>query len=275
MKEYFRSEKISEHMTRIYLPGDVYAYLVEGTDKTVLIDTGCGVGDLRTYVDSLTKKPLTVLLTHGHLDHAPGTVQFDEVYMNSADQDIYVDHDSLHQRISYLETTSSAGKYNREDLLPENKTASFHELTDGMRFGLGEIHITAYSCPGHTPGSMTFLMEEERALLLGDACNPFTFLFDETSLGVSSYEKALKRLSEKVEGKYDRVLLSHSAGNTPSRNMIQDNIEVCEAIKKGQVDGAPYEFMDRKAAIAFKEQRLNEYEEIKANIVYHPDRIKE
>lgn len=273
--DFFSSQKITNHITRIYLPGDVQAYLVEGRDKSVLIDTGCGIGDLKAYVATLTGKPITVLLTHGHLDHAPGAVQFDTVYMNLADCGIYAAHDLIQQRIDYVETTSFAGKYRREDLLPENSADAFLDLQDGMRFDLGGLHITAYACPGHTPGSMAFLIEEDRMLLLGDSCNPFTFLFDITSLGVSSYENSLKSLLAKVEGSYDDVLLSHEAGGIPSINMIQDNIAVCEAIKEGKADNIPYEFMGRKAFLAFKQGAQNEYGQIRGNIVYNPDRINE
>lgn len=34
----------------------------------------------------------------------------------------------------------------------------------------------------HTPGLVTVLLVEERTVILGDACNFFTFLFDEYSL---------------------------------------------------------------------------------------------
>lgn len=275
MMDMFTSQEITNHITRIYLPGDVRAYLVEGTDRAVLIDTGCGIGNLKAYVETLTSKPITVLLTHGHLDHAPGAAQFDTVYMNLEDRGIYEVHDLIQQRIDYVETTSFAGKYKREDLLPENSADAFLDLEDGMRFDLGEIHITAYGCPGHTPGSMVFLMEEDRILLLGDACNPFTFLFDITCLGVSSYEESLKKLLAKVEGRYDQVLLSHEAGGVPSTNMIQDNIAVCEAIKMGHTDNIPYEFMGRKALLAFHPGARNEHGQIKGNIVYNPDRMNQ
>ena len=273
--EFFSSQKITNHITRIYLPGDVQAYLVEGTDKAVLIDTGCGIGDFKAYVYTLTGKPLTVLLTHGHLDHAPGAIQFDTVYMNRKDREIYTEHDQIQQRIDYVETTSSAGKYKREDLLPESSPDRFLDLQDGMRFDLGGYHITTYACPGHTPGSMVFLMEEDRILLLGDACNPFTFLFDSTCLGVSSDEESLKKLLSKVEGRYDQVLLSHEAGGIPSTNMIQDNIAVCEAIKMGNTDNIHYEFMGRKALLAFNPGVRNKHGQIEGNIVYNPDRIDE
>ena len=40
----FQSQRIAPGVTRIIGPGFVYAYLVEGRDKALLIDTVCGVG---------------------------------------------------------------------------------------------------------------------------------------------------------------------------------------------------------------------------------------
>ena len=36
---------------------------------------------------------------------------------------------------------------------------------------LGKRKVTVYECPGHTPGSVTFLDENSRILFMGDACN--------------------------------------------------------------------------------------------------------
>lgn len=77
----FHSEKISEHVTRIYGLAGEQMYLVEGAQKAALLDTGSGAGSLRRYVETLTDKPLTALLTHGHVDHAMGAPEFDTVSM--------------------------------------------------------------------------------------------------------------------------------------------------------------------------------------------------
>ena len=55
--EIFSSEKISPHVTRITECTGTHMYLAEGDDKALLIDTGCGVGNLKEYVEQLTKKP--------------------------------------------------------------------------------------------------------------------------------------------------------------------------------------------------------------------------
>jgi glyoxylase-like metal-dependent hydrolase (beta-lactamase superfamily II) len=55
--------------------------LVIGRDKAALIDTGCGIGNLRQAVEAVTDKPVIVVNTHTHLDHLGGNRQFDDIAM--------------------------------------------------------------------------------------------------------------------------------------------------------------------------------------------------
>ena len=52
-------------------------YLLAGTEKALLIDTGTGVFDLPGLIAARTELPLMVALTHGHPDHAGGMGWFD------------------------------------------------------------------------------------------------------------------------------------------------------------------------------------------------------
>ena len=112
------------------------------------------MGRLRAFVESLTNKPLTVLLSHGHIDHAPGAVEFEDVYLNSADWPLYRSQCGLAGRQDYL-------KGNLKDryealtagtLLEGDPDKTFAELTGGMVFDLGGVHLRAVAFPGHTPG---------------------------------------------------------------------------------------------------------------------------
>lgn len=54
----------------------VKSYLIVGSERAVLIDTGMGVGDIKALVETLTTRPVTVLNSHGHWDHIGGTHAF-------------------------------------------------------------------------------------------------------------------------------------------------------------------------------------------------------
>jgi glyoxylase-like metal-dependent hydrolase (beta-lactamase superfamily II) len=50
------------------LRGAIVSLLI-GEHKTALIDTGCGIGNLRAAVEAITEKPVMVTNTHTHPDH--------------------------------------------------------------------------------------------------------------------------------------------------------------------------------------------------------------
>lgn len=66
-----------------FMNGTENMYLLEGSEKALLIDTGYGAGNLRAFVEKLTDKPIIVVNTHYHPDHAAGNGEFEEVYMSS------------------------------------------------------------------------------------------------------------------------------------------------------------------------------------------------
>ncbi len=55
--------------------------LVIGEHTAALIDTGCGIGDLRRAVEEVTDKPVIVINTHTHLDHLGSNRQFQDIAM--------------------------------------------------------------------------------------------------------------------------------------------------------------------------------------------------
>jgi hydroxyacylglutathione hydrolase len=247
---YYTSEKISDRITQITSLTGEFMYLVEGTEKALLIDTCVGYGHLRDFVEKLTAKPITVVLTHGHVDHAMGAPEFDDVYMNRKDKEIYQEHKQMEVRKGYIRM--GLGELS-EELAEEDfvlpTDPNFKELMDGMIFSLGGLDLEIFETPGHTPGSITILLKEERILFLGDSCNTFTFLFDDNALNIQEYSEVLHKLDQATNGRYDRVLLSHGISVAP-KDMIPSALSVCQDIILGKADDIPFEFMGKQAYIA-------------------------
>jgi hydroxyacylglutathione hydrolase len=272
---YFKSERISDNVTRIFGPAGELMYLVEGKERAALIDTGTGVGDLRTFVENLTKKPYFVLLTHGHVDHAMGAPAFADVYMNPADKEVFASHSDIMVRKEFLQMSmgENYAMVKEEDFTPIGSSDRYKPLLPGDKFNLGGIHLEICVGAGHTSGLVTILLVEERTLLLGDACNFFTFLFDEYALGVTSYEKTLIELDRETKGRYDRVYLSHGDGDAP-KEMLDSVLAVCEDIKAGRTDDVPFDFMEYKAFIAKKtDHTMRRLDGGLGNIIYSKEKI--
>ncbi len=269
----FTSERISPSTIRIKAPGMELMYLVEGTEKAALIDTGSGLGFLRAYVETLTDKPISVLLTHGHVDHAMGAGEFDTVYMNHADDYIYTQHADIGFRRDGLFLCPQP--VTEEEIIPAMPLEEISQMAGGDSFDLGGLHIDIYDLPGHTYGSVVMLLREERVLLLGDACNYLTFLHEPYSTTVEAYQKHLLALKPQVEGKYDTVYLSHGPGNG-SVELIDGVIAVCQDIMDGNTDDVPFGFKDSKGFLAKAEvERDIRVDGGIGNVIYSKDRIFE
>ncbi len=236
MNERYQRETISDHITRITLPGDVFAYLAEGRDKAALIDTGFGIGSLKTYVEEVLQgKPYIVLLTHGHLDHAGGASEFEEVYMDPADLELARKHTEKQIRKDFLKTEV------RDEDLMEPKKDGYLSLSDGQVFDLGGETLKIVSLHGHTRGSVGILFEKERILLAGDACCSFTLLFgEEDSLSIREYKEELERAWDRYHKDIDTMIYSHPH-NYGGPEVMTEMIELCEEILEGKDDRIPME----------------------------------
>lgn len=275
MITFYRKEKVTEHISAIRSMTGEIMYLIEGNEKAVLIDTCLGVGHLREFVETMTTKPITVLLSHGHIDHALGAPEFEDVYMNHKDTSIYLSMSPLEERKGYIAANLGGvlPDFSDEDYV-QPAPMTFNDLQEGDSFDLGGIHVEAYALPGHTKGSMIFLIREERILILGDACNKSTFLFDENALSVEAYRNELIRVKALLDGKYDRVFICHHDMEM-TRDIVQNVIQVCEDIMEGKTDDVPFNFMGGGYYIAKAVgERMNRLDGEEGNIIYNKDKVR-
>lgn len=274
--EFYTSEKINENLTMIRSLSGELLYLLESEDACALIDSCVGVGHLKEYVKTLTDKPITLFLTHGHIDHAMGAPDFDKVYMSHKDIPLYQSQCSVEERQGYVAGCAgpeAAGAFGAEDYTPSEPDKKFIDLKDGDAFKIGAFHLDCYEFAGHTSGSIVFLIREMGILILGDACNNSTFVFDENSASVAAYRENVIYNRDRLAGKYTRVFLSHHVMEADTD--IMDNvIKVCDEVLAGDADDLPFEFMGMKAFIAKKCNECFEREDGKSgNIIYNKDNL--
>lgn len=236
--------KLSDHITQITDPSGVYLFLVEGEKEAVLIDTGVGFVGLKEAVEGLTKKPLSVILTHMHPDHAGGAAAFDRVYLHPADKNMAAEV-ALEVRMGYSMGSMWGASLTPADLIPApGADKQYLPLSDGQIFDLGGITMEMIHVPGHTPGNCCVLFKEERSILFGDACNANTLLMWGTT--ISQYKKSLQYL-QTFRGRFDTVYYSHGPRPEGPGRALEDNIELCDRILNGTDDAIPTEFIGMPA----------------------------
>ena len=263
----FTSERVSEHLTRIITPCGVCMYLAEGSQKAALIDTGFGFGDLRSYVESLTDKPYVVLLSHGHMDHAGGAGQFDTVYLNERDWELEKWHATRERRIWDVHhgPRGMPKGVTDDDFLP-SRTAPYLPLNEGDCFDLGGVTIRPIAVPGHTAGSLIFLLPEDRIAIFGDACGENTLLLFAESAPIAEYRDSLLHMLE-FQDEFDIVLRNHGNFFSP-KQILADNIELCGDILAGTDAAIPEKFFAQAGCLG----RPKDHPGKVGNILYDPNK---
>ena len=237
---YFTSERVSAHVTRISGAISEYMYLVEGEGRALLIDAGCGVGNIAAYVGTLTALPLTVVLTHGHYDHCGGMYRFDEVYLNREER--------IPTAIHYSEEKGAGiakehGFSDDPEAVTRIRDIRMLDLEDGRVFELGGgVEVEAICCPGHTVATMAMLIRPDRLLLTGDACHWITYLHFESGLTVERFRKSLVKLQTR-ESEWDSLLLSHPVDEAP-KSLIPEMIGRCDQLLSRKTEGLVFEKFD-------------------------------
>lgn len=270
---FFKSCKLSDHITEILDRSLVRIFLIEGEKRAAVIDTGTGIGSVRKYVEKLTKLPYDVICTHGHLDHAGGAGDFEEVYLHPKDFELAGEHCRVSRRLDYVKGMHPDGdiELREVDFIPARKQP-YQPVADGQEFDLGGLILKLVKVPGHTQGSLCVLIKEERSMIFGDACNTNVFLFDGSATSVEEYKQSLLKLKG-MDGQYDRVYFSHGLAER-DRTILDDCIELCDEIMAGEDEKLPFDFMGIHALQAKKGDFNGRADGRLGNIIYNPEKIR-
>ena len=106
----------------------------------------------------------------------------------------------------------------------------------GDVFDLGGLTVEAVRLPGHTAGSLGYLVRERRMLLSGDAVTPVMCLYAPESLAVSAYRATLARMSALP---FDEFWTGHHAEGF-AREELMGSFDACAAFAEGDA-GHPWQ----------------------------------
>ena len=239
-------------------------YLVVGSRKAALIDTGAGIGDLRGLVESLTELPVMVLTTHLHTDHAGGNPLFEEIYVSEADAFLMPESMSLDYRMNFLR----GSLWNNPEKLAEidrgiNRITEFdfQPLNDGDVFDLGGVTLRTIAFPGHTPGSVMFYDEGSGILFSGDSINTTPWLFLPYSTPIRLYLQKLEELKPQIL-RAGQIYCGHSMEALGAKT-VPDLEQACREL----MDGAQGKPVHTVAGDAWK------YRSGCVQVFYQPDQI--
>lgn len=174
MPDWFEVEQLDTDTYAISEPRhweETHCFLLCGTERAALIDTGLGVAGIKAVVDRLTPLPVMVLTTHAHWDHIGGHASFADIGVHEAERDW------LSVRFPLPLQVVKKNLLREPCDFPEAFNADAYRLfngpvqrllRDGDRVDLGGRSLTVLHTPGHSPGHCCFYDPDRQDLYAGD-----------------------------------------------------------------------------------------------------------
>lgn len=176
---------------------ETHCYLLNGSEQSLLIDTGLGICNIHDEVIELTDNPIVAVATHIHWGHIEGHKYF---------RNFYAHEDELHWLDGEFPLTMRQIKdmvVDRCDL-PEGYDVSKYEffqgkptrvLKDNDIIDVGNRFIQVLHTPGHSPGHMCFWEKDRGFLFTGDLVYKDTLFAYYPSTHPGAYLHSLEKIS--------------------------------------------------------------------------------
>lgn len=176
-------------------------YFLKTSDGYIMIDAGADLNGLEATLRQLSIDPLDVrhiLLTHADSDHTAGLSLFPNAK-------IYINEDEMQM----LDGSTKRNLFGYSTLPDGFGTERFTTLADEQQLIVDCVSIHSIKAPGHTPGSMVFLIDQ-KYLFTGDAVrvNNSSLLVHPFTMDTTTSKETLVRISQYISG-CQYVLTAH------------------------------------------------------------------
>ncbi len=200
MKDWFAIDKIDDTtyiISEYRHPEETHCYLLIGSERCLLIDTGLGICNIYEQVRKLTDKPVTAVATHIHWDHIGGHKYFSDFYVHRAESDW------LNGKFPLPIQTVRDMVIDRCDL-PDGFDVNAYEMFQGTPtkildggeiIDIGNRKVEVLHTPGHSPGHICFWEESRGYLFTGDLIYKGTLFSDYPSTDPVAYLKSLETVA--------------------------------------------------------------------------------
>lgn len=187
---------------------ETHCYLLNGTKRSLLIDTGLGICNISDIISDLTDRPVTAVATHIHWDHIGGHKYYPDFYAHEAELNWLNGEfpQTLETIKNYVVERCDLPKSFNIDEYAFFQGKPTKALYGGEQIELGGRTVEVIHTPGHSPGHMCFYEKEFGYLFTGDLVYKGVLTAWFPSTDPAAYLKSLEAVSALAA---DRVFPAH------------------------------------------------------------------
>jgi glyoxylase-like metal-dependent hydrolase (beta-lactamase superfamily II) len=262
---WFTTRELHPGVWLVAEPGHVNTWLVAGSERAVLLDTGLGMVPIRPVAEQLTDRPVSVLNTHSHFDHIGGNHEFEEIAIHelgAAALEEAVPEALLADYLDYArELVAAAHMYRRMDRsffhlltadsdprpLPEGigrgswripVSRATTTLREGEKVDLGGRELTVLHTPGHSPDGICLLDERDGLLFAADTISTGPIYAQLPDSDLEAYAASTRRLAE-LAPELRSVLVHHFGRVAVEPSFLPAVADAFETVCAGEGVSAP------------------------------------
>ncbi|BFK87706.1 MBL fold metallo-hydrolase [Pseudoflavonifractor sp. DSM 107456] len=177
---------------------ETHCYLLNGTKRSLLIDTGLGICNISEVISELTDKPVTAIATHIHWDHIGGHKYYPDFYAHEAELDwlnggFPQPLETIKEYVVDRCELPTDFQINEYKFFQGKPTKILH---GGEHIDLGGRMVAVIHTPGHASGHMCFWEANTGYLFTGDLVYKDTLTAWFPSTDPKAYLKSLETVSE-------------------------------------------------------------------------------
>lgn len=242
---WFEVYKPAPGVFAIYEPHqaeETIGYLITGTKRALLFDTGMGISDIKKIITELTKLPIVVLNSHTHDDHVGGNWQFEPVY------GMDTDFTRANAKGSRADAQAEIAADQICGALPKGFDAKAYAtrpwkitkyIHDGEKIDLGQRSIEIMATPGHTPDAISLFDQANGLLFTGDTYYPAPIWLFRPETDVNAYAASIRRLAA-LAPQVKLVLGAHNVPVAPA-SVLPRLVSAFDAVRAGKAAAKPAE----------------------------------
>lgn len=214
---------------------ETHCYLLLGTNKAVLIDTGLGVSNIKDVIDQLTELPILVITTHAHWDHIGGHHLFEDISIHALEADWLSGHFPLALPVVKSNLLRYPCQFPQYFNIDNYRIFQGHPTTilnDGDIIDLGNRKLQVFHTPGHSPGHICLYEEAKEYLYTGDLI--YTGCLDAFYPTTDPYD-FMNSVSKMIDLPLKKLLPAHHSLDIPTSLVLDIYNGFNEIYKSGRL----------------------------------------
>jgi glyoxylase-like metal-dependent hydrolase (beta-lactamase superfamily II) len=266
-REWFAVGEIEPGVHLVAEPGHVFSWLISGSERCVLLDTGLGVADIAAAITPVAAAPVTVVNSHVHFDHVGGNALFEHTEMHELGPE-WIEAGCREDELrAYQELAEGMGE-SWARLLRADREGWFmigpdetmrpwpgrrlgelgwridpppptRLLAEGDTIELGDRILRVIHTPGHAPDHICLIDEVAGILFAQDQAYYGPHLVYEHGCDPSVFARSARRLADELAGAIRVVYVAHCLRPSVPPRFLAELADAAEAVAAGEARLSP------------------------------------